>query len=315
MSSTYNLYGLRLNSDVHLPELSDTIDEGPSDIDVSLGSISSDLSKGDRDDNGYVVRGDSIFLDIPGVATFAIRDGARIEVDRYPSSTEVEVRLFLLGSAMGALLHQRGLMPFHASSIGVDGCGIAFSADSGGGKSTLAALFAQRGYQVNGDDVAVLELAPTNEVLLRAGAPRIRLMPDALDALGKSSKLELRNGDIDRKFEMVIRPREAERSVPLNRIYFLEFDEAADSMPHIEPMGKYAAVVALRSNVYRPSLIGSLGKEREFLGWASRALATVDCYRLRRARDLSRLGEVGDVLEEHWRGISRLRGRRPLRSK
>ena len=314
MGSTYSLYGLRLNSDVRLPELSHTIDEGPGDIIISLSPISTDWSKSDCDENRYVVRDNSIYLDIPGVAKFAIRDGANIEVDRYPSSTEVEVRLFLLGSAMGALLHQRGLIPLHASSIGVAGSGIAFSAASGGGKSSLAALFAQRGYQVNGDDVAVPELAPTNEVLLRAGASRIRLMPDALEALGKSSKLELRNGRIGRKFEMAIQRREAERLLPLDRIYFLEFDEAAGSMPHIEPMGKYAAFVAMRSNVYRPSLIGSLRKEREFLEWASRALATVNCYRLRMSRDLSSLGGVGDVLEEHWIEISQLRGRRPQRS-
>lgn len=312
MSNAYSLYGLRLSSDIRLPELSDAINQGPSDVDISLGSLSRDLSKGGRDnetcDKGYVVRGDSVFLNIPDVATFAIRDGAKIEVDRYPSSTASDVRLFLLGSAMGALLHQRGLMPLHASSVWVDGCGIAFSADSGGGKSTLAALFAQRGYQVSGDDVAVPEWTPTNELLLRAGAPRIRLAWDTVVALGRSSKLKLRNGDIDGKVEMAIGSREAGRPVPLSRIYFLEFDEAADSAPQIEPMDKYAAVVALRSNVYRPSLISSLGKEREFLGWASRALATVDCYRLRRTRDLSRLSEVGDVLEEHWSGISRARG-------
>ena len=58
MSSTYNLYGLRLKSDIHLPELSDTIDEGPSDIDVSLGSISSDLI-------GIAVKG-GFFLLRPG---------------------------------------------------------------------------------------------------------------------------------------------------------------------------------------------------------------------------------------------------------
>ncbi|HUT02978.1 MAG TPA: hypothetical protein VM163_03715 [bacterium] len=315
MRSTYSIYGLRLSSEVRLPELSETIDEGPSDIYISLGSISSDLSRSGRDDNGFVVVGDAIFLDIPGVATFSIRDGASIEVVRYPSSTEVQVRLFLLGSVMGALLHQRGLMPFHAGSIGVEGYGVAFSADSGGGKSTLTALFAQRGYQVNGDDVAALELAPTNEVLLRSAPARIRLMPDALEALGKSSKLELQDQGIDRKFEILTWPREAQRALPLNRIYFLEFDEAADSMPHIEPMGKYAAFVAFRSNIYRSSLIGSLGKERKFLEWTSRALATVACYRLRRPKDLSRLGDIGDILELHWRGISRLHGRRPLCSK
>jgi hypothetical protein len=166
----------------------------------------------------------------------------------------------------------------------------------------LATLFSQRGYPLIGDDVAVAELVQDNTVILRAGAPRIRLLPDALETFGGALPADLRERNIDRKHEIPIPTHDGERSVVLDRIYFIEFDETTDSMPTIEPMGKFEAVVALRRNVYRDSLISRLGKERTFLEWATRALTTIACYRLRRPRALHRLGEVGDLLEGHWSG-------------
>ena len=66
------------------------------------------------------------------------------------------VRLFLLGSAMGALLHQRGLLPLHTNAVEVGGRAFAFMGKSGAGKSTLAAWFHDRGFRIVADDVCVV---------------------------------------------------------------------------------------------------------------------------------------------------------------
>ena len=53
------------------------------------------------------------------------------------------VRLYLLGTCMGALLFQRKLLPLHGSAVVINGKAYAFVGDSGAGKSTLAAAFSK----------------------------------------------------------------------------------------------------------------------------------------------------------------------------
>ena len=41
-------------------------------------------------------------LQVDGIGRFLVRDGREIMIDRHPAASDDEVRLFLLGSAMGA---------------------------------------------------------------------------------------------------------------------------------------------------------------------------------------------------------------------
>jgi len=51
-----------------------------------------------------------------------------------------------MGSAMGALLRQRNILPFHGSYVEVDGEGVIFVGPSGIGKSAIAGGFHKRGF-------------------------------------------------------------------------------------------------------------------------------------------------------------------------
>src|SRR5258708_9269606 len=84
---------------------------------------------------------------------------------------------------MGAIFHQRGLLPLHANAIEVGGQAVAFVGPSGAGKSTLAAYFRDRGYRVLCDDVCVVSFGSDGEPLAWPGIPRIKLSGRALAAL------------------------------------------------------------------------------------------------------------------------------------
>ena len=74
-------------------------------------------------------------------------------------ANEDHVRLYILGTCMGALLLQRKILPLHGSAIAINGKAYAIVGDSGAGKSTLASAFLNKGYQLLSDDVIPVSLS------------------------------------------------------------------------------------------------------------------------------------------------------------
>src|SRR5262249_42847204 len=122
---------------------------------------------------------------VAGVASMLVRDGNEIVIDRAPNSTDEDIRLFLLGSAFGALLHQRGVIVLHGSTIKInEDAAILFVGHSGMGKSTLAAVLHRRGYPWIGDDVCAITFGTDGTPFVAPAYPQTKLAPDALDHLG-----------------------------------------------------------------------------------------------------------------------------------
>ena len=66
----------------------------------------------------------------------------------------------MLGTALGVLLHQRGLFALHASGVATPSGAWLFTGHSGAGKSTLVAWLHRRfGWPILSDDVTVVETA------------------------------------------------------------------------------------------------------------------------------------------------------------
>lgn len=62
-----------------------------------------------------------LLLTVDGVARCLVQDGKEIIVEGAPESDDDSLRLFLLGSTLGALLQQRGMLTLHSSAIEVAG--------------------------------------------------------------------------------------------------------------------------------------------------------------------------------------------------
>ena len=106
----------------------------------------------------------------------------------HPRPNDNDVRLFLLGSVMGALLHQRGWLPLHGSAIRLpDGTAAIFMGPSGVGKSTLAAAFRRRGYAVAADDVSLIFTGADGSPLLQPAYPELKLWAEAAAKIGEDT--------------------------------------------------------------------------------------------------------------------------------
>ena len=147
----YTAYGLKIESDIECPELlagEETPGDGTEPVRILLGKVPASLENPRANGVLYQARPGQFLLRLDHIAGYLVSNGAEIVIDRVPGSLDDEVRLFLLGSAFGALLHQRGFLTLHGSAIETPKGAMGFTGQSGVGKSTLATAFRTRGYPV-----------------------------------------------------------------------------------------------------------------------------------------------------------------------
>ena len=89
-----------------------------------------------------------LLLSVEEVARYLIVDNREMRIQRLPGSIESDVRIFLLGSVLGALLHARQMLVLHASAIQTEQGAVLFIGRSGAGKSTLLGALLLRGYPI-----------------------------------------------------------------------------------------------------------------------------------------------------------------------
>lgn len=126
---------------------------------------------------------DAFLLRFPGLADFTVRaDTLAVACHPAPGVSADTAEHLYLNQVRPLVLSKQGKLVFHASAVEIDGMAVAFVAESGRGKSTLAASFALAGYPFLTDDGLVLE---AHEHGFRAlpSHPSIRLWEDSERAL------------------------------------------------------------------------------------------------------------------------------------
>jgi hypothetical protein len=185
MSHAYRLSKLKVVSDIELPELmpwtgaSDASDE----VFFRVGEIPARLSNADEAAGGSLVPGGHRYLLTLGdKGKVLIENGREVIIDPAEGADPTDTRAVIMGPVQAVLWYQRGLVPLHASAIGLNGRAVALAGPSGVGKSTLAAAFSTRGQTVLSDDICIVNTGDGATVL--PSTPRLRLWRQALDHFG-----------------------------------------------------------------------------------------------------------------------------------
>lgn len=289
----YEVFGLRLRSEIPLPELFPTARDGPADVIIRRRSLGETASE-----PGLHVDSDrSLLLTIPDVGRYRIRAGREILVDPTAGVPDRNLRLYLLGSAFGVLLHQRGLLPLHANAIEVDGKAIVFMGEAGAGKSTLAAWFHDRGFRVIADDVCVVQFGAGGQILACPGLPRLRLWEEVLEATGRQAAAFPRSylGDDDfRKYDVSISANAARDASEIGAIFLL----ARANALRVERLSGVDAAKAVFDNTYRGRYVEYVDGHRSHWSAAIELVRQVPFYRLSRIWNIDRLDEQGERILE-----------------
>lgn len=296
----YSVFGLHLRSDLPLPELLAISPDRQPDVTIQLGNV----APGPNPGPGLQVNDEGVVLTIDGIARYAIAEGAQITIDRQPDAPDANVRLYLLGSAMGVLLHQRGLLPLHANAVEISGKAFAFMGASGSGKSTMAAWFHDHGYRIIADDVCAVGFDRNERPVVMPGMPRLRLWKDALEGTGRQSSQYSRSYAGDEnwdKYDVPLPHDDAVRGeVALAGVYLL----GKGGSVSILPLAGLKAAQAVFENTYRGAYLSAAGNVR--LHWESclKLVRHTPVFQLLRAWDLSRVSAEMEVMVAHTRGIA-----------
>lgn len=296
LAHRYRLFGLSVLSEVPLPEL--VADPGSDAADVRVGLRT--IADSPDAPAGLHVQGDRALLVIPAIGRFLARGGRELLVEPAEGVSSRNLRLYLLGSAFAAILHQRSLLPLHANAVVVEGRAIGFMGHPGAGKSTLAAWFHDRGFDVLADDVCVVTPGPDGAPLAHPGIPRLRLWREALEAGGRDVSAYERSFDDMDKYTVPTDLERALPAVPLSHLYLLEKAEGGPSVTRLEGS---AAVEAMIANTYRGAYVRLMGLTRRHLLACAELARTVPVFRARRRWGFDAFDAEGAALEAHARKL------------
>jgi hypothetical protein len=274
-------------------------------VEVRVGKVAATLPGGGDASAWLQVAGEDALLTIAGTARYLVRRGGEIVVDPLAGSSERLVRLFLLGSALGILCHQRGLLPLHANAIVVGDGACAFAGPSGAGKSTLAAYFSRAGHAVLCDDVCVVDLDGAGVPMAWPGLPRLKLWGDASSKFGHDpDRLDRVAEGVD-KYQIALPASDAARPVPLRRLYLLGRSEEGGASEIVRLRGR-SAMEVIMTQTYRASYLPALGLAARHFRQCAALAASIEVYAAPRAWGYELFDREAGRLARHLLEESRL---------
>lgn len=279
----YRCYGLVVASALALPELAAVpAPAAGSDVEIVRVARLAPLPQAAFRNAWLAVAPGRVQVTVPRVASYRVLEGRRIEValaDGVMPEAQ-PVRLYLLGSVLGALLFQRGDLPLHVGAVAAPSGGWAFTGDSGAGKSSLAAwLHVHRGWPMIADDVAVVR-GGTAAPRLYSGPARIKLWADAMTWLGLSRERAIADEVRPGKFHLPA--SEAYTAAPVTPAALVVLARGEGPEPRMTRLSGLAAFQALWGCIYLREL-GELCLGGEALWQQVAALGTrLPVYRLER---------------------------------
>jgi len=287
---SYSAYGLSIRSELPLPEL--LSGEG-ADVVIRLGAVDRACPPTAIEGEHFWATADEFCFFRREVGSLFVSGGREITVDPAPGADDQLIRLFLLGPALAALLHQRGMLMLHASAVAVDGAAIAFLGQSGSGKSTTARALYDSGCRLVADDVVAVDVRGRSGPIVLPAFPQLKLWPESAAALGDDPlTLPTLHPQLEKRRYGAVR-RFSPKPLPLGRVYLLRPGRAQE----VAPLGPREALVELVRHSFCARLLPAGGAVRH-LRQCSMLASSVPIRRLTRSRSLEALARFTSFVED-----------------
>lgn len=169
----YHAFGLNIESSLELPGLLEASGDEV-DVKISLGELTTPLN---HDGPNYYVDNGDVYLWWEDIGEVKIKAGEEITVDLWDE--EEQIIPFLLGPVMALLLHQRGFLVLHGSSVKINHGAVAFLGHRTYGKSTTAINLYKKGYPLITDDILAIKFNEKGNPYVYPGYMHVRLSEDS----------------------------------------------------------------------------------------------------------------------------------------
>ena len=183
-------FGLIIDSPFPLPEALPVKQDTPPDVTVTIGTAAEDYIATDgftyaRENRTWWYHATSYSRTLFNCQSglFDIRGGNEIIIQLYPDADMENVKIFLLGSAMGAVQAQRGRIPIHGGAVVTQNGAAIITGNQNAGKSTMTSAFVHNGYKYLTDDVSSISIEDGRVEIIPA-YPQRKLVRDACISLG-----------------------------------------------------------------------------------------------------------------------------------
>lgn len=253
----FTAFGFLVKSEIPLPELLMVKNYGDSiDIEIKIKDLTKiwlDLS---YPKSKFVMNESLVMFRVTDIAIFLIEEGKRITVSPIGNYKEDVIRLYLLGSCMGAILMQRRILPLHGSAIDINGKAYAIIGNSGAGKSTLASAFLHKGYKLLTDDVIGVNFTDENVPMVIPSYPQQKLWQESLNELGVDYREYNSIYQRESKFAIPTKNQFSPTPIPLTGIFELTLNDTEEiELIQIEGLSR---LYTLYKHTYRKLLIPNL---------------------------------------------------------
>ncbi len=272
----YRAYGLTIRSDLELPELLLGA-AGTPDVSIRRGTAPAALEGTTARGACFALAPRQALLEVESIGRFLVCDGKEILVQATAGTDPSAVRVILLGSALGALCHQRSAIALTGGAFAHRDGAVLVLGPSASGTSTLVAEFWRRGCGVISDGLSVVG-EEDGALFAYPGYPEVKLWPDSLARLGLDAALAHDRAGTTR-CRLPVHGAFEQRPLPVRNVLTMEVCNSP--RPSLSRLHGSSAIRALVGLTYRCTLQESGERAGHFLACV-RIASTIPVWRLGR---------------------------------
>lgn len=215
---TYRAFGLTIASEIPVIGFEAAPITDP-DVTIVEGPVPEQLENIVNSTEHFQSNDKELLFKYNPVGSSYVTDGNKITIQRAQGVKDSDISSIIVGICFGSILHQRRLLPLHASTVIFRNKCLVFAGKSGAGKSTLALAMIKAGGMLVADDVSVISFSSSIPAVIPA-FPALKIWADSLSHLGISPDglFEVRN-EMNKYYFPV--DRFVHEPVPINHIIIL----------------------------------------------------------------------------------------------